>query len=105
MRFLPVTTKPTRINTSSATLIDHISTNNVSTMANLGIIITDVADLFGTFHVSNIKNKNKANSIHKVGLFSKNNINKFKESLDQTDFHYILEITCSNEAYNEFYKL
>ena len=103
--FLPVITKPTRITTTSATLIDYIYTNNLSTIAKSGIIITDVADHFGTFHVSNIKNKNKTSSTNKVRLFSDNNINKFKEILDQTDFHHILELTCPNEAYNEFFHI
>ena len=86
--FLPVITKPTRIATSSSTLIGYIYTNNLSKMANSGIIITD-----------------KANSINKVRLFSESNITKFKESLNQIDFHHVLEITCPNEAYNEFYRL
>ena len=74
-------------------------------MVNSGIIITDVADHFGTFHMSSIKNKNKENSINKMRLFSENSINKFKASLDQTDFYHILEITCPNEAFNEFFQL
>jgi len=82
--FLPVITKRIRISTTSATLIDHIYSNNLSTMANSGIIITNVTDRFATFHMKNI-NRNKANSTNKVRLFSKNNINKFTEILDQAD--------------------
>ena len=103
--FLPVITKPTRISTSSATLIDHIYTNNITTTGNSGIIITDVADHFGTFHISNIKNNNKSRSTNKGRLFSENNINKFKETLHQIDFQHVLAIMCPNEAYNEFYRL
>jgi hypothetical protein len=62
---LPAITKPTRITISSATLIEQIYTNNVSIMANSGIIITDVADHFATFHMSDINNKNKTNPINK----------------------------------------
>ena len=51
--FLPKITRPTRITPHSATLIDHIYSNdNRPTFQNniSGIIITDVADHFGTFH-------------------------------------------------------
>ena len=49
--FLPAITKPTRISHTSATLIDHIYTNNITT-GKSGIIITDVAYHFGTFHMT-----------------------------------------------------
>ena len=53
--FLPKITRP-RITPHSATLIDHIYSNdNRPTSQNSisGIIITDVADHFGTFHIVN----------------------------------------------------
>ena len=52
--FLPKITRPTRITPHSATLIDHIYSNdNRPTSQNdiSGIIITDVADHFGTFNI------------------------------------------------------
>ena len=50
--YLPVITKPTRICSSTATLIDHIYTNNISSTHHSGIIITHVADHFGTFLIT-----------------------------------------------------
>ena len=52
---LPVITKPTRITDHSATLLDHIYSNSISINYQSGIIITDVADHFGTFYVSRKK--------------------------------------------------
>ena len=49
--FVPNITKPTRITPISATLIDHIYSNHTYANFNSGIIITDVADHFGIFHV------------------------------------------------------
>ena len=49
--FLPTITKPTRITSTSATLIDHIYMNNITTAGKSGIIITDPADHFGTFYI------------------------------------------------------
>ena len=46
--FLPIISKPTRICSTVATLIDHIYTNNLLSSGYSGIIITDVADNFGT---------------------------------------------------------
>jgi len=53
--FSPVITLPTILESCSATLMDHIYTNKTQS-TNLGIIITDVADHFGVFHITKIKN-------------------------------------------------
>ena len=50
--YLPLITKPTRVTTYSATLIDHIYSNATSQNYDSGIIISDVADHFGTFYAS-----------------------------------------------------
>ncbi len=50
--FIPVITLPTRVTPSSATLIDHIYSNDVSSTSSSGIILTDVADHFGTFQIT-----------------------------------------------------
>ena len=44
--FVPVITEPTRIGHTSASLIDHIYINDLTSRAKSGIIITDVADHF-----------------------------------------------------------
>ena len=74
-------------------------------MANSGIIITDVANYFGTFHMRNVKNKNKVNSINQVRLFSENNINKFNEMFTS---NWLSPYPGNNEPqwkYTEFYQL
>ena len=50
--YLPLITKPTRVTTYSATLIDHIYSNATSQNYDSGIKISDVADHFGTFYAS-----------------------------------------------------
>ena len=103
--FLPVIVKPTRITPSSATLIDHIYTNTITDTGQSGIIITDVADHFGIYHI--IKNKitctiRQNNKTQQIRYFSDRNVDKFKISLQQIDFTCILEIVCPEEAYNKF---
>ena len=55
--FLPVIVKPTRVTPSTATLIDHIYTNDISNTGQSGIIITDVADHFGVYFIYRKTNK------------------------------------------------
>ena len=47
--FVPMITKPTRVTMSSASLIDHIYTNNLEYYCTSGIVITDLADQFRYF--------------------------------------------------------
>ena len=100
--FVPTITKPTRIGRSSATLIDHIYTNNISSYTLSGIIITDVADHFGTFF--SIKNKSEPtrNKYSQTRFYTEHNLSKFKSYLDGTDFKNILQMECPNEAFNYF---
>ena len=71
--FLPLILKPTRICASTASLIDHMFTNNIVAKSISGIIITDVADHFGTFYITNNKTKKyTAKTLkHTFGLFQK----------------------------------
>jgi hypothetical protein len=57
--FMPYISKPTRITHSSATIIDHIYSNENSSHTNSGIIITDVANHFATFYIMHKKVKTK----------------------------------------------
>ena len=53
----PFITKPTRLLSHSATLIDHIYTNQISSKVKIGILISDVSDHFGIFTCIKIKLK------------------------------------------------
>ena len=48
--FLPRILMPTRVTHRSATLIDHLLTNDITSTSSSGIIINDVADHFAIFH-------------------------------------------------------
>ena len=48
--------RPTRITEHSGTLIDHIYTNTISTVASTGILINDVSDHLGTYVNFNFSN-------------------------------------------------
>ena len=103
--FLPVISKPTRICKSSATLIDHIYINDVTSVCKSGIIITDLADHFGTFYISKGKSTHLEARANKIRSFSRNNIDKFKSLLELIDYTHVMQIDCPNLAYSEFIKL
>ena len=103
--FVPLITKPTRIFPSSATLIDHIYSNNIQSYSQSGIIVTDVADHFGIFHTVRNKTKHLQNLQRKSRIFSDTNLALFKQYLDQSDFSSILTIDNPNNAYETFIDL
>ena len=103
--YLPVITKPTRICSSTATLIDHIYINDISSTHHSGIIITDVADHFGTFLITKNKKQRQRSPILKTRSLSQANIQIFKDNLDKLNFRFINDIECPNIAYNEFMNL
>ena len=103
--FLPLITKPTRVFPSSATLIDHIYSNNISAQVSSGIIITDVADHFGTFLIVKKKTTNLSGSQKQKRIFSESNLSSFRELLDESDFLPVMQKTCPNESYNTFMEI
>ena len=103
--FVPLITKPTTIFPSSATLIDHIYSNNIQSDSQSGIIVTDVADHFGIFHTVRNKTKHLQHLQKKSRIFSDTNLALFKQYLDQSDFSSILTINNPNNAYATFIDL
>ena len=103
--FIPMISKPTRVTPSSATLIDHIITNNINCSNTSGIIINDVAGHFGIFHASSVKSTKASNKYRQVRSCSENNLLKFKSLLDNIDFSQIYQMDCPNKAFDEFIRL
>ena len=100
--YVPTITKPTRVTPSSATLIDHIYTNNLSN-ASSGIILTDIADHFGTFYYTHITNNRTCNEVTKMARnFSDRNIDNFIHKLSETDFNEVFNHNSTYQAYDIF---
>ena len=100
--YLPLITKPTRITTYSATLIDHIYSNATSQNYDSGIIISDVADHFGTFYASRKYSSKNIPTYTRTRQMKQVNISNFKQLLSSTDFNSVLSDECPNSAYNTF---
>ena len=100
--YLPLITKPTRVTTYSATLIDHIYSNATSQNYDSGIIISDVADHFGTFYASRKYSSKNIPTYTRTRQMKQVNISNFKQLLSSTDFNSVLSDECPNSAYNTF---
>ena len=103
MGFHPLITKPTRITSYSATLIDNIFTNDSEFRAKSGIIITDISDHPPVFTCSTGKYKKKyyAKKISQRNMTEKN---AFLNELCKTDWTSTMHSTDVNNCYNDFIK-
>lgn len=83
--FFPTITKPTRINRTSASIIDHIWTNNMKNYVGSGIIYTQISDHFPIFSVFFSENNLATRQYITVKnrVINNENILKFKAELEQ----------------------
>ena len=97
-------TKPTRVTSKTATLIDHIWVNNLKDLIMSGILYFNLSDHFPIFskfklHASlnNIKRKTT-----EYREFNDANIEDFKLHLTEVDWDIVLASENPNVAYNNF---
>jgi len=99
--FLPCT----RITYTSATLIDHIITNDITARSVSGIVLNDVADHFGVLYGTTTHIKHTRAEQRTYRVFSDENISRFISNLEQTDFAPVIASQCPEDAYNKFIDL
>ena len=104
--FFPLITKPTRITEKSATLIDHIFTNNfdIKYQHIQGILQTGISDHFPIFHIAN----NIESSLVEQPYFFRRNICQktlcdFSEKISRIDWTFITEEVDAQRAYSLFH--
>ena len=61
--FLPLITKPTRLSSHTATLIDHIYTNTSILQCSAGIATVDISDHLPIFYIANLPMKQQKNKL------------------------------------------
>ena len=102
--FWPLITRPTRVTSSSATLIDNIFTNNIALKMSCvnGIVINDITDHFPIFHICKDVVINEEEKI----IFKRNFTHKaqllFTSLLQDVDWSCILNESDTNKAYAMF---
>ena len=106
--FAPIISKPTRITSHSATLIDHIFSNSCHVITQTGIITETLSDHLAVF-VNILLDPNKENyKIFDDILFqeqrniSEEKLNNFREDIANTEWDFILQSQCADEKFDKF---
>lgn len=100
--FLQLVMKPTRVNKSSATLIDHIYTNSTSNSYHTSIIIDDTSDHFPLFHTISIDKKKSRQNHFYARKFGDENMCDFKRVLSLANWDNVLQSNNVQESFDMF---
>lgn len=104
-RLIPTIDKPTRVRSSSATLIDNIFINNPDQVVTCGNIVSAISDHFSQFCIlKSVKDKVKVNKF-KVRNFSRFSADCFNTEVPQVEWKAIVEKnSCDvNNLFSSFY--
>lgn len=103
----PLFNRPTRVTSTSKTLIDNIFTNNIINTHENFIVVADITDHFPLLSQVNKTNSMKINqSISEfIRIFSANNFNKFIKACEKINFNEILTEDDPQESYQKLHTL
>ena len=100
----PCITKPTRVTSKTASLIDNIfcngDTNNHGIFT--GIYYTDISDHFPIFYIDNNAKAKQKERFFTKRIYSQNNLEQFKNAMDSNDWSNILSSEDPQMAYSMF---
>ena len=104
---IPHITKPTRVTSRSATLIDNIFTNNIVDNETVltGLLYNDVSDHFPVFYIDYSSNYQRSSPSVQRRIYSENNISQFNSALRTRDWDDILSMNDAQQAYTHFHKV
>ena len=105
--FLQVITRPTRVTDHSATIIDHIYTNQIHKMHSCGIITFDISDHLGIYITIALHDHDGTHVDIKEGYntsqkFDAENTEKFKNCLNNQTWDEILTEPNTQVKYDKF---
>ena len=98
----PLTTKPTRITDTTATLIDHIWTTLSELNVGNYIINTDVSDHLPVLSQFKFMLDNSPTFV-KRRTINESTLNSFQTELEKTNWINVLQCTCPNESFTLFF--
>ena len=100
--FFPLISNPTRLTSSSATLIDNIFTNNLSQNVLNGVVLNDLSDhLPGFAYFSGLTLTRDGENKAFMRKFTDENLHKFNESVSNTNWSSLVDED-PNIAYSNF---
>ena len=92
--FFQTNIKPTRVTNKSATLIDHVWTNNMKNYMKSGILYTSLSDHFPVFSLFSIPTHNNSSYVHLTKRkYGDDKIKSFKDYLKHHNWITELENT------------
>ena len=106
----PLITKPTRVTTSSATLIGHILSNNIdiSYGHTQGILCTSMSDHFAIFHIAGNMSTSKLTppvSLKLTRDMRRKNFDKFSTEIHKINLNNLFCINDAQSAFSTFHKM
>ena len=106
--FYPLITKPTRITSHTATLIDNIFTNNINKIDSSinGIIFSDISDHLPIIHKHFLNtlrpNEDTGEKYYTKRIYNKNNSRLFTDEIKNVCWEETISCNNSNESFNQF---
>ena len=101
----PLIDRPSRITTSSATLIDNIFTNQSNCDTCNSLLINDISDHLPVFSISKPKLERKCtNKLINIRMTNQENISSFKQQLAKQTWEDVYKAENVHEAYYMFIK-
>ena len=101
----PLITKPTRVRSNSATLIDNIFGNDLLNTKKInGILYTGISDHYPIFSILTDKTQKEKVTSVQYRSYSQNNISKFSETLEALNWEEALKCTDATLAFSKFYE-
>ena len=102
----PCITKPTRVTSRSATLIDNLFVNDVLNEDVLsGILYSDISDHFPVFYIDYTCIRPSKPRTFKKRIYSQTNIDTFSRALESNDWSKVLTSEDPQEAYTCFHNI
>jgi hypothetical protein len=100
--FIQLVVNPTRCTPNSATLIDHVITNYCPSSTDTVILLSKISDHFPVIHFKKtLKPKNHSKRVE-FREFSEINFRLFRETLQATNWDFVLTCQDTQIAYNYF---
>ena len=102
----PLISKPTRLTSATATLIDNIFTNNLEHCMNSGIFYSDLSDHLPIFQVTHLKLDAETPCRKRLArLINSATIAAFRSKLETIDWSVIYNSDSTNDSYDTFSSL
>ena len=99
---LPLIDKPTRITSTTSSLIDNIFTNHLDFDVSSGLFYNDISDHFPIFQITKQKLNIQCNPLLYSRIINGETIDSFKMLLCNVNWTRIIFCSNTDEAYNSF---